>query len=245
MPANQLFADWVTGDIITATKLNQMKNDLAALSGAAFTGGISGTTASFSGLMTAGGGLTVSAGDLIVSSGSATFPTGKSNLFDVLVQDSTDVTATITSLSQYSLGTISIPTTVAAGDVLFFVYTGDLENSSGASVDFTWTIKLGATTLLTSPATTVGNSASGTRRGWRLSVMMELLAVYSQQTTAVFSYSTAGASNQLASGGTLIGTGGSGINLATATNLDFIVQANSGASLIQQKTFHRLLYVGR
>lgn len=245
MPANQLFADWVTGDIITATKLNQMKNDLAALSGAAFTGGISGTTASFSGLMTAGGGLTVSAGDLIVSSGSATFPTGKSNLFDVLVQDSTDVTATITDPSQYSLGTISIPTTVAAGDVLFFVYTGDLENSSGASVDFTWTIKLGATTLLTSPATAVGNSASGTRRGWRLSVMMELLAVDSQQTTAVFSYSTAGASNQLASGGTLIGTSGSGINLATATNLDFIVQANSGVSLIQQKTFHRLLYVGR
>jgi len=28
MAANQLFADWVTGDLITATKLNQMKNDL-------------------------------------------------------------------------------------------------------------------------------------------------------------------------------------------------------------------------
>lgn len=28
MPANQLFTDWVTGDLITATKLNQMKNDL-------------------------------------------------------------------------------------------------------------------------------------------------------------------------------------------------------------------------
>ena len=28
MPANQLFADWVTGDLITADKLNQMKNDL-------------------------------------------------------------------------------------------------------------------------------------------------------------------------------------------------------------------------
>lgn len=38
MPANQLFADWVTGDLITASKLNQMKNDLAALSGAIFSG---------------------------------------------------------------------------------------------------------------------------------------------------------------------------------------------------------------
>lgn len=38
MPANQLFADWVTGDLITASKLNQMKNDLAALRGATFTG---------------------------------------------------------------------------------------------------------------------------------------------------------------------------------------------------------------
>lgn len=38
MPANQLFPDWVTGDLITASKLNQMKNDLAALSGATFSG---------------------------------------------------------------------------------------------------------------------------------------------------------------------------------------------------------------
>lgn len=38
MPANQLFPDWVTGDLITASKLNQMKNDLAALSGATFNG---------------------------------------------------------------------------------------------------------------------------------------------------------------------------------------------------------------
>lgn len=28
MPANQFFTDWVTGDLITATKLNQMKNDV-------------------------------------------------------------------------------------------------------------------------------------------------------------------------------------------------------------------------
>lgn len=28
MADNQLFADWVTGDLITAAKLNQMKNDL-------------------------------------------------------------------------------------------------------------------------------------------------------------------------------------------------------------------------
>jgi hypothetical protein len=40
VPANQLFTDWVTGDLLTAAKLNQMKNDLAALSGAAFTGTI-------------------------------------------------------------------------------------------------------------------------------------------------------------------------------------------------------------
>lgn len=40
MPANQLFADWVTGDLITASKLNQMKNDLAALGGAIFSGAV-------------------------------------------------------------------------------------------------------------------------------------------------------------------------------------------------------------
>lgn len=40
MPANQLFTDWVTGDLITAGKLNQMKNNLAALSGATFAGGV-------------------------------------------------------------------------------------------------------------------------------------------------------------------------------------------------------------
>lgn len=28
MPANQLFSDWTSGDLITAAKLNQMKNDL-------------------------------------------------------------------------------------------------------------------------------------------------------------------------------------------------------------------------
>lgn len=38
MPLNQLFTDWVTGDTITAVKMNQMKNDLAALTGATFSG---------------------------------------------------------------------------------------------------------------------------------------------------------------------------------------------------------------
>jgi len=36
MPSNQFFTDWVTNDLITAAKLNQMKNDVAALSGATF-----------------------------------------------------------------------------------------------------------------------------------------------------------------------------------------------------------------
>jgi hypothetical protein len=38
MPVNQLFTDWVASDVLTAAKLNQMKNDLAALAGADFTG---------------------------------------------------------------------------------------------------------------------------------------------------------------------------------------------------------------
>jgi hypothetical protein len=37
MPTNQLFTDWVATNVITATKLNQMKNDLAALASADFT----------------------------------------------------------------------------------------------------------------------------------------------------------------------------------------------------------------
>jgi hypothetical protein len=40
VPADQLFTDWLTGDVVTATKLNQMKNDLAALTGAVFTGDV-------------------------------------------------------------------------------------------------------------------------------------------------------------------------------------------------------------
>lgn len=40
MPANQLFSDWVAGETLTVAKLNQMKNDLAALAGANFTGAI-------------------------------------------------------------------------------------------------------------------------------------------------------------------------------------------------------------
>lgn len=34
MPANQLFTDWVSGDLITAAKLNNMKNNLLAGRGA-------------------------------------------------------------------------------------------------------------------------------------------------------------------------------------------------------------------
>lgn len=40
MPANQLFTDWVAGDIITATRLNSMKNNLLALSGGTVTGNL-------------------------------------------------------------------------------------------------------------------------------------------------------------------------------------------------------------
>jgi len=40
MAANQLFADWVTGDLITADKLNQMKNDLVPWAKAGVADGI-------------------------------------------------------------------------------------------------------------------------------------------------------------------------------------------------------------
>ena len=40
MADNQLFADWVTGDLITAAKLNQMKNDLVPWSKAGVAGGM-------------------------------------------------------------------------------------------------------------------------------------------------------------------------------------------------------------
>jgi len=40
MADNQLFADWVTGDLITAAKLNQMKNDLVPWSQVGQAGGL-------------------------------------------------------------------------------------------------------------------------------------------------------------------------------------------------------------
>ena len=61
MPANALFTDWVTGDLITATKLNLMKNSLVNNAGDTMTGALTATnlntnTSGSSGLSTNGAG---------------------------------------------------------------------------------------------------------------------------------------------------------------------------------------------
>lgn len=54
MADNQLFADWVTGDLITAAKLNQMKNDVIPWSQAGVAGGVANLNAAGMPLTAAG-----------------------------------------------------------------------------------------------------------------------------------------------------------------------------------------------
>lgn len=76
-------------------------------------------------------------------------------------------TTVVDSSAETTLATLTLPAgTVAAGDVLRLVFIVDTLNSSGSSVNHTWRLKLGATTLFASGA--ISHASTATRRQVRL-----------------------------------------------------------------------------
>lgn len=84
-----------------------------------------------------------------------------------IVTDNHTDSSAVNTTSETVVATVAVPTTVEAGDLLRFVAVGDMLNNTGGGVNFTFKSILGATTVLTTPATSLATGAN--RRQWRLS----------------------------------------------------------------------------
>lgn len=80
----------------------------------------------------------------------------------------------VNSVAETTLATLTVPTTVAAGDIVRAEFSGDMLNNTGSNVTATLKLKVGTTTVFTSSAASAPTSA--TRRGWDAAVKMLLVS---------------------------------------------------------------------
>jgi hypothetical protein len=130
MPANQLFADWTAGQSITAAKLNQMKNDVAALAGANFTGAIqvNGSTVWHAGNDGSGSGMDA---DTVDGYNASQLLSVSGGPVEVLAGDYTLIAA---DWGKHLVATAALELTLPAG--LQNGYRVRLANHSGGAVSF-------------------------------------------------------------------------------------------------------------
>lgn len=95
------------------------------------------------------------------------------------------------SVAEQTLASLTIPTSVAAGDLLHVHAAGDSLNNSGSNVTYLWRLKVGATTVLASAQSTI--AASSSRRRWWLDAVIFITSTAAQFTRAALVHTAAGA----------------------------------------------------
>lgn len=70
----------------------------------------------------------------------------------------------VNTITETTLCTFNLPTTVKAGDLVVLEAHGDLLNNSGSNANYTWRHKVGTSTSMQSVATAI--TANATRREW-------------------------------------------------------------------------------
>jgi hypothetical protein len=132
------------------------------------------------------------------------------------------------STTETTAATLAIPTSVAAGDLLRATLIGDILNNSGGAASYTFRLKIGATTILTSQSASQATSTN--RRQWGFVVTLDVVTPASSALLGVIG----GVSNSSASAWVLTSTlqGGSGwaassVDLTTGPNLLLTVQSDT------------------
>lgn len=156
-----------------------------------------------------------------------------------------DVSATATvvsSTSDTTLATLAVPTTVAAGDVLELVVAGDQLNNIGSNANYTYKIKLGATTMLATNA--LATSTNANRRAFHCRALIDVIVAASDQritATMIQGGATAGA---IAFGATVAaGRGTAAEDLTAGKNLLFTVTLGTSDATIDFRLQEAVLLV--
>lgn len=127
-------------------------------------------------------------------------------------------TTVVNTSSETDLYTKALPV-LAAGDVVRFRAFGDSINNSGATRTLTLKVKLGATTILTSPA--MSFTANANRGEWNLDVLLIIESTTAQRLGAFFTQGTVNAStwNTISSTQTISGAGTATEDVSSAKTL--------------------------
>lgn len=138
------------------------------------------------------------------------------------------------SAAEQTLASLVLPGgIIGVGDLVRFVAFGDFINTSGSAVTYTWKFKIGATTVLTSPA--VSNANNANRQRWRAEIDTIFPTTTSErvngQLIASVQSSAATTWSALSSaGGSLIGYGTAAEDTAAALNMILTCQLGTSVS---------------
>lgn len=139
----------------------------------------------------------------------------------------------VNSTAETSLCSLATPT-VGVGDRLILRAGGDLINNSAGSVNFTFRLKLGGTTLCTSNALAI--AVSPNRRRWNIEAVFAVAVVASSQlVSGQLVVGNASATTMFLSTSTNVGAlgGTSAEDLSTAKNVVFSVEMSAADPLAE------------
>lgn len=134
--------------------------------------------------------------------------------------------------AETSLGTLAVPTSVAAGDVVRALFVGDLLNNTAGAVTFKFRLYLGTTLLFDGNASSQAQSA--TRRQWRFEAEALIVTPASDQRTNGFAViGTTSAFSFVTNGNAAVGRVFSAENLTAGKSFDLrIVMGTADANAL-------------
>lgn len=170
---------------------------------------------------------------------------GTLGLNPVVAETTSDV-AINTDNTERTYATLATPTGLAAGDRLHLRCAGNLLNNSGSSVNFTWRLKLGATTFATSTTLSIGTTAN--RRNWIIDVTIALVSTSSERMSGLMIISGGGTaelplSPNTTAYGSLIGAATE--DLSTSKNVVLTCEMGTSGGQIEHKLTQASLTLNR
>ncbi len=147
----------------------------------------------------------------------------------LVASTTTSFTAVSNTTSDVTLATLTNPAALpAAGDFFIFESGGQLSNNTGGSINHTIRLKLGATTVLTTPAISIGTNAAD--REWYLRATIAFVSAASQKISAMLAYSLPDTANWGGGSASPAGYGTAAENSASSLAVAVSVQPGTAAA---------------
>lgn len=152
----------------------------------------------------------------------------------------TSFTAVSNTTAETTVANLTIPEgATETGSILMFEAGGTLVNSSGSGINHVLKLKLGSTTLITSAATAVANSASACK--WHLKAPILWGTATTQRTTATLTMSPASSATWATGSDAAVGYGTAAEAMSSGTDVTFsVTPASASSSYSMQATWAKL-----